>query len=191
MYLISPSIPPQTTQAISTAQATQQQPALPVVVPMVFAIRTINILTVAGGTSFAAPIFAGMLAIINQKENSTGQGLINSTLYTLAANSSTYSSAFHDITSGGNECTAGSSYCSSAGESKYYAGTGYDEASGLGSVDLYNLMTAWTAGSSASLNATTTALSAATARHPPEPATRSPSRYLRNRVSSPPRQPAH
>jgi len=118
-------------------------------------------LTVAGGTSFAAPIFAGMLAIINQKENSTGQGLINSTLYSLAASSSTYSSAFHDITSGGNECTAGSSYCSSAGESKYYAGTGYDEATGLGSVDLYNLMTSWTSGSSGSLEATTTALSAA------------------------------
>jgi subtilase family serine protease len=119
-------------------------------------------LTVAGGTSFAAPIFAGMLAIINQKENSTGQGLINSSLYTLAANSNTYSAAFHDITSGGNDCTAGSSYCSSADESKYYAGTGYDEASGLGSVDLYNLMTAWTAGSSASLEATTTTLFAAT-----------------------------
>jgi subtilase family serine protease len=118
-------------------------------------------LTVAGGTSFAAPIFAGMLAIINQKENSTGQGLVNSTLYKLAANSSTYASAFHDITSGGNECTAGSSYCSSAGESKYYAGTGYDEASGLGSIDLYNLMTSWTASSSASLEATTTALSPA------------------------------
>lgn len=118
-------------------------------------------LTVAGGTSFAAPIFAGMLAIISQKENSTGQGLINSTLYTLAANSSTYSSAFHDITSGGNECTAGSSYCSSAGESKYYAGTGYDEASGLGSVDFYNLLTAWPSSSTASLEATTTLLSPA------------------------------
>ncbi len=120
-------------------------------------------LTVAGGTSFAAPIFAGMLAILNQKANSTGQGLINSTLYTMAANSSTYASAFHDITSGSNECTAGSTYCSSAGESKYSAGTGYDEASGLGSVDLYNLMTAWTADSAAYLEATTTALSAAAA----------------------------
>ena len=67
--------------------------------------------TVAGGaSSFAAPIFAGMLAIIGQKENSTGLGLINSTLYTLAGNSTTYASAFHDITSGTNECTAGSSY---------------------------------------------------------------------------------
>jgi subtilase family serine protease len=119
-------------------------------------------LTVAGGTSFAAPIFAGMLAIINQKENSTGQGLINSTLYTMAANSSTYASAFHDVTSGGNECFAGSTYCSSAGEASYHATTGYDEASGLGSVDFHNLMTSWTAGSLSSLlDATVTALSAA------------------------------
>jgi subtilase family serine protease len=118
-------------------------------------------LTVAGGTSFAAPIFAGMLALINQKENSTGQGLINSTLYTLAANSTTYASAFHDITSGSNECTAGSSYCSSAGISEYPATTGYDEASGLGSVDLYNLLTAWPSSSTSSLEATTTSLSAA------------------------------
>lgn len=119
-------------------------------------------LTVAGGTSFDAPIFAGMVAIINQKENSTGQGLVNSTLYTLAANSTAYASAFHDITSGGNQCTAGSSYCSSAGESEYAATTGYDEASGLGSVDLYNLMTAWPTSSSSSLQSTTTSLTAAT-----------------------------
>jgi Bacterial Ig-like domain (group 3) len=119
-------------------------------------------LTVAGGTSFAAPIFAGMLAIINQKENSTGQGLINTTLYALAANSSTYASAFHDITSGGNQCTAGTQYCSSVGESEYAAATGYDEATGLGSVDLYNMLTAWTPGTSSSLQPTTTALSAAT-----------------------------
>jgi hypothetical protein len=118
-------------------------------------------LTVAGGTSFAAPIFAGMLAIINQKENSTGQGLVNPTLYTLAANSSTYASAFHDITSGSNACNAGSSYCSSAGASEYKATTGYDEATGLGSVDFYNLLTAWPASSSSSLEATTTALAAA------------------------------
>ncbi len=118
-------------------------------------------LTVAGGTSFDAPIFSGMLAIINQKQNSTGQGVINSTLYKLAANSTTYASAFHDITSGSNECTAGSTYCASAGESEYAAGTGYDEASGLGSIDLYNLLTAWPASSSSSLAATTTSLAAA------------------------------
>ena len=112
-------------------------------------------LTVAGGTSFAAPIFAGMLAIINDKLSSTGQGVINSTLYTLAANPATYASAFHDITSGGNQCTV-ASICSAAGASQYPATTGYDEASGLGSVDLFNLMTAWP------LALSTTTLSAAT-----------------------------
>jgi subtilase family serine protease len=117
-------------------------------------------LTVAGGTSFGAPIFAGMLAIINQKENSTGQGVANSTLYSLAANSTTYSSVFHDITAGGNQCTAGANYCSTAGASEYSASTGYDLASGLGSVDFYNLLVAWPA--SSSLVATTTNLSAAT-----------------------------
>ncbi len=119
-------------------------------------------LTVAGGTSFDAPIFSGMVAILNQKLNSTGQGVINSTLYTLAADSSTYASAFHDITSGGNECAAGSTYCSSAGEAEYFAGTGYDEASGLGSVDFYNLLTAWPSTTSSSLDASRTTLSAAT-----------------------------
>jgi subtilase family serine protease len=119
-------------------------------------------LTVAGGTSFDAPIFSGMVAIINQKLNSTGQGAINSTLYGLAADSATYASAFHDITSGGNECTAGSSYCSSAGESEYAATTGYDEASGLGSVDFYNLLTAWPTSGSSSLDSSITTLSAAT-----------------------------
>ncbi|MEO8735839.1 MAG: S53 family peptidase [Edaphobacter sp.] len=80
-------------------------------------------LTVAGGTSFAAPIFAGMVAIVAQKQNSTGLGNINSTLYSLAASSSDYSQAFHDITSGSNECTAGSNYCISTGETEYPAGT--------------------------------------------------------------------
>jgi subtilase family serine protease len=100
-------------------------------------------LTAAGGTSFSTPIFAGMIAIIGQNQNSGGQGLVNTKLYSLAANASTYATAFHDITSGGNECTAGSSYCSAAGESEYFAGVGYDEATGLGSVDFNNLMTAW------------------------------------------------
>src|SRR5438445_643709 len=118
-------------------------------------------LTVAGGTSFAAPVFAGMLALINDKLNSAGQGVINPTLYTLAANSATYASAFHDITSGGNQCTAGTKICSTAGASQYPATSGYDQASGLGSVDLFNLMTAWP-GSSSSLVPSKTTLSAAT-----------------------------
>jgi len=99
-------------------------------------------LTAAGGTSFATPIFAGMLAIVVQKEGSD-LGVANKNLYSLAANASTYASAFHDITLGGNQCTAGGSFCSSAGAFVYAAGTGYDEATGLGSVDFNNLLTAW------------------------------------------------
>jgi hypothetical protein len=105
-------------------------------------------LTVAGGTSFAAPIFAGMVALVNQAKGYTsGQGLVNPTLYTLAANSTTYASAFHDVTSGNNYCTAGTTYgyCSSSGGTEgFVAGTGYDEVTGLGSVNLTNLIAAWT-----------------------------------------------
>ncbi|MGD0831743.1 MAG: protease pro-enzyme activation domain-containing protein [Terracidiphilus sp.] len=119
-------------------------------------------LTVAGGTSFAAPIFAGMLALINQaKGYSTGQGLINPTLYTLAANGTIYGSAFHDVTSGSNDCTAGSTYCGST--AGFSAGTGYDEVTGLGSVNLANLIAAWptNTGSSDALIGTSTTISTA------------------------------
>ena len=105
-------------------------------------------LTLAGGTSFAAPIFAGMLAIINQKTNvpSQGQGNINPILYKLAANPTTYASAFHDITTGSNACTAGVTLCGTGSETTLYsAGVGYDQATGLGSIDLYNLLQAWPA----------------------------------------------
>jgi hypothetical protein len=120
-------------------------------------------LTIAGGTSFGAPIFSGMLALILQKLSSPtpGLGVANTTLYTLAANPTTYASAFHDITSGSNECTAGATFCSSAGASEYPATTGYDEASGLGSVDFYNLLQAWPTSGSTPVASTTT-LSAAT-----------------------------
>jgi subtilase family serine protease len=119
-------------------------------------------LTLAGGTSFDAPIFAGILAIINQaKGYTTGQGLVNPTLYTLASNTTTYASAFHDIISGSNACTAGTSYCNSAYTSDYAATTGYDEASGLGSLDVYNLLTAWPKNTSAPTTIGTFALSAA------------------------------
>jgi hypothetical protein len=122
-------------------------------------------LTVAGGTSFATPIFAGMLALINQKAGYvTGQGLINPTLYKLAANSATYASAFHDVTSGNSNCTASATVCGTT-TTGFAAGTGYDEVTGLGSVDLNNLATAWpvNTGASAALKGTTTSVVAATA----------------------------
>jgi subtilase family serine protease len=119
-------------------------------------------LTLAGGTSFDAPIFAGMVAIINQKTNSSGQGVVNPTLYMLASNATTYASAFHDITTGSNKCTAGTALCSAAGAGSFSATSGYDEASGLGSVDFFNLLSAWPGSTSPSSVASTTTLSAAT-----------------------------
>lgn len=118
-------------------------------------------LTAAGGTSFDGPIFSGILALINQKQGyTTGQGLINPTLYQLASNSATYALAFHDITSGNNDCNAGSTNCSSS--AGFSANVGYDEVTGLGSVDAFNLATAWPASSGGgSLIATTTTISAA------------------------------
>jgi hypothetical protein len=116
-------------------------------------------LTIAGGTSFAAPIFAAMVALINQKQGYVGgQGLINPTLYTLASNGSTYASAFHDVTSGNNNCNAGSTYCGST-TTGFSAGTGYDQVTGLGSVDVNNLAGAWPA-STSTLIGTTTAITA-------------------------------
>ncbi len=118
-------------------------------------------LTVAGGTSFAAPIFAGMVAILNQSANyPTGQGLLNTALYSLASNSTTYAAAFHDVVSGNNNCLAGATVCPS-GPIGYSAGTGYDLVTGLGSVDLAVLAGKWTLGTSTAV-ATTTTLTAAT-----------------------------
>lgn len=73
-----------------------------------------------GGTSFAAPMWAGYLALVNEQAVANGNhsvGFINPSLYTLGTGSS-YDSDFHDITSGGNG---------------YSATTGYDLATGWGS----------------------------------------------------------
>jgi subtilase family serine protease len=110
--------------------------------------------SLAGGTSFAAPIFAAFIAILNGIEHEAGQGNINSELYTLAANSASYASAFHDITSGTNACAPGAAVCSTTGESNYAATVGYDEATGLGSVDFNALAKIWPSASAANLQPT-------------------------------------
>src|SRR5690349_7888627 len=52
-----------------------------------------------GGTSFAAPMWAGYLALVNQQSVANGNktaGFINPSLYGIGGGSS-YSSSFHDI----------------------------------------------------------------------------------------------
>lgn len=101
-------------------------------------------LAVVGGTSVGAPAFAGIVALLNQKVGASGLGNINPTLYSLAASSP---GAFHDITSGNNNvpCTAGSKGCPAAAPFQYgfSAGAGYDQVTGLGSVNVTNLANAW------------------------------------------------
>lgn len=110
----------------------------------------------AGGTSAATPAFAGMLALIEQATGSR-LGNANNVIYNLAA--SNYSTVFHDITTGNNSvvCTAGSPSCGSNGfTTGYDAGTGYDFASGLGSVDAAVMLANWSSavGTSSTLTLT-------------------------------------
>ena len=123
-----------------------------------------NLLTTAGGTSFGAPVFAGMLALINQmKGYNTGTGNINPSLYAMATSGGSYSagSIFHDIVTGNNFCSAGTSYCSSTSGSttSYNTAAGYDLVTGLGSIDLANLANVWTV-SGSTLTGTVTTVSA-------------------------------
>ena len=97
-----------------------------------------------GGTSASAPVFAGILALLNQFEGPNGQGNVNPNLYALAQSTM---DVFHDITTGNNmvPCEVGSPDCTT-GSFGYDAGPGYDLVTGLGSVDAYNLVTEWNSG---------------------------------------------
>ncbi|WP_197414095.1 protease pro-enzyme activation domain-containing protein [Terracidiphilus gabretensis] len=108
-----------------------------------------------GGTSAAAPTMAGVLALVEQKTGSR-LGQADYVLYQLAQ--SKYNTVFHDVTEGNNSvvCASGSPNCGGNGFlTGYNAGTGYDQASGLGSVDVAQLVNNW---SSVSLANTTTSL---------------------------------
>jgi hypothetical protein len=124
-----------------------------------FAIVSSGFNYVVGGTSVSSPVFAGMVALINQfviskqVQAQAGLGNINPALYRMAQ---TTTDVFHDIAVGDNmvECVQGSPNCVN-NQLGYAAGPGYDLASGLGSVDAFNLVNEWNAGS-----ASTTTLSA-------------------------------
>jgi uncharacterized protein (TIGR03437 family) len=102
---------------------------------------------ITGGTSASAPVFAGILALLNQYvvsngiQSQPGLGNVNPTLYRLA---SARNGAFHDITVGNNivPCGTGTLDCPN-GTMGFTAGPGYDLASGLGSVDVATLLNRW------------------------------------------------
>lgn len=116
--------------------------------------------SVIGGTSASAPVFAGMVALLNQYTGSSGQGNINQTLYQVAAAAP---SAFHDVTAADNKvyCTPGTPagqpsalLCPSSGVIGYSASAGFDLATGLGSIDLYNYVNALAATNGATFSLT-------------------------------------
>jgi subtilase family serine protease len=99
--------------------------------------------TGVGGTSASAPTFSAILAIINQylgHPATTGLAPVNGNLYFIAASTP---AAFNDVKSGNNivPCTQGSTDCPSVAPFQigFTAGTGYDQVTGLGSVNAFNL----------------------------------------------------
>ncbi|HYL11040.1 MAG TPA: Ig-like domain repeat protein [Candidatus Acidoferrales bacterium] len=129
---------------------------------------------VVGGTSASSPSFAGIMAIVDQKIAGPSpasplagrQGLANYVMYLLAAaekftacNSSNRTNpatpaasqcVFNDVTAGND---------SVPGQTGFNTASGYDLATGLGSVDATNLVNAWAA---STFQASQTALSAST-----------------------------
>jgi len=128
--------------------------------------------TGAGGTSFGAPIMAGVQALINQKTGSR-QGNPNPTLYRLASTeygaggdascNSTMGNAvapnctFYDVTLGdmavgcttNNNCydsadgTGVLSTSNSTLQPAFAAATGWDFATGIGTINVANLVASW------------------------------------------------
>lgn len=100
---------------------------------------------ILGGTSAATPPFAGIMALVEESLASGRLGNINPNIYAMA-NSNQYNAIFHDITSGNNAspCTAGTKDCPSGGSIGFIAVTGYDQASGWGSIDATVFAQKWT-----------------------------------------------
>jgi subtilase family serine protease len=91
-------------------------------------------LYVVGGTSAASPSFAGLMALVVQRA-AARQGNANTVFYSLASKQRAGGApVFHDITSGNN---------SVPGQAGFNAAAGYDQATGLGSIDASVLVNHW------------------------------------------------
>ena len=88
-----------------------------------------------GGTSAAAPLWAGFMALVNQQAAQNGRpaiGNLNSIIYGIGKTNSGYASLFHDITTGNNY--------NSSSPTNFPAVTGFDLATGWGSPGGSNLI---------------------------------------------------
>jgi hypothetical protein len=87
-----------------------------------------------GGTSCAAPLWAGVAALLNQQAAQLSQppvGFLNPALYAVARGS-LYTNVFHDVVAGNNT--------SSTSPTNYYAVPGYDLCTGLGTPNGTNFL---------------------------------------------------
>jgi uncharacterized protein (TIGR03437 family) len=119
---------------------------------------------VYGGTSVGPPQFAGIAVLLGQYlvangyQASPGLGNINPSLYALAP----VGGVFHDITVGNNIVVPCASQCTLAAIG-YNTSVGFDEVTGVGTPDVYNLVTAWHSGSVAGKGSVTMTLAASAA----------------------------
>jgi subtilase family serine protease len=144
-------------------------------------------ITPVGGTSAAAPAFAGIMALVIQQQGGQRQGNANFVLYQLykknlgnavtictsnAANVTAAGCIFYDVVTGNNAvaCQGGTPNCSNTSTAAsqfgvlvdpnnknnpaFSAVAGYDKATGLGSVNVANLLTNWGIASFASTKTT-------------------------------------
>jgi subtilase family serine protease len=89
-----------------------------------------------GGTSCAAPLWAGFAALVNQQATASGRptiGFVNPAIDAIGTGPS-YTSAFYDITTGNNE--------SSSSPTKFSAASGYDLCTGWGTPNGQSLINA-------------------------------------------------
>ena len=89
-----------------------------------------------GGTSCAAPLWAGFIALVNQQAVAAGHnpvGFLNPALYSIGQSAS-YAADFHDTTTGNN--------FSRSSPTRFSAVTGYDLCTGRGTPNGTNLINA-------------------------------------------------
>jgi subtilase family serine protease len=123
------------------------------------------------GTSAAAPGMAGITALLDQKLGSA-QGNLNPSLYAMAAS---VPAAFHDVTgatSGVSNCSVNTpSMCNnsipsatglSGGQAGFLVTAGYDEVTGLGSLDAGTFISAYAASATKTTPTVTVTPSAST-----------------------------
>jgi len=136
-----------------------------------------------GGTSAPTPAFAAVMALVNQQTNQR-QGNANPVLYALAAKAgssctsnpaavSNTTCVFYDVTKSNNSvaCQGGTANCSNKSTAAsqfgilatatggstpaFNATAGYDLATGLGSINVANLLSGWTSAANRTSSGTT------------------------------------